>query len=103
MPERFDLQLDDNNALIVKDNDWVFGLSDQQHVKDTINSNPGWWKENFSDGVGVRNYQSGAGQQQVLARSIKQQLESDLYQVGIPFVQYNSDGTLIVNPNATIL
>lgn len=103
MPDRYDLQLDDNNALIVKNSDWVFDISDQQHVKDTINSNPGWWKENFADGVGIRKYQNGTGQQQVLARSIKQQLEADLYQVGIPVIMYSQNGTLNINPNATIL
>lgn len=103
MPYRYDLQQDTEGALIVKDNDWVLDISDEQHVQDTINANPGWWKENFQDGVGIRKYQNSSGQGQVLARSIKQQLESDLYQVGTPVVKYNSDGTLFINPNATVL
>lgn len=103
MPDRYDLQLDGTGALIIADNDWVLAVSDEQHVQDTINANPGWWKENYADGVGINKYLNGSGQAQQLARAIKQQLVSDLYEVGTPVVKYNADGTLLVNPNATVL
>lgn len=37
----------------VVDNDIQYALSDTQHVQDTINAAPGWWKENPSDGVNI--------------------------------------------------
>lgn len=99
--ERFDLQYNDA-GLVVDNNDVVWGLSDTQHVEDTINASPGWWKENFADGVGIRNYLNSSGQEQVLTRNIKLQLESDLYTVVNPQVSFDSAGKLIVQPNATI-
>lgn len=99
--DRYDLQYNDS-GLIIKDNDVVWGLSDTQHVQDTINAAPGWWKENFADGVNIRSYLNSDGQEQVLARSIKLQLESDLYTVTNPKVSFDSNGKLLIDPGATI-
>jgi hypothetical protein len=99
--DRFDIQYNDS-GLLVKDNDLVWDKSDTQHVEDTINAAPGWWKENFTDGVNIRSYLNSSGQEQVLARSIKIQLESDLYTVTNPKVAFDNNGKLIVQPNATI-
>ena len=98
---RHDLQKNDS-GLIIKDSDVVWGESDTQHVEDTINAAPGWWKENFADGVNIRGYLNSSGQEQVLARKIKIQLESDLYTVVNPVVEFDSNGKLLINPNATI-
>jgi hypothetical protein len=100
--DRYDLLSDSNNSLIILNNDLSFGVSDTQHIEDTINSAQGWWKENFTDGVNIRIYLNSSGQEQVLARSIKIQLESDLYNVSNPIVKYTSDGKLSINPGATI-
>lgn len=100
MAERFDILFDKD--LVIKNNDLSYVKSDQQHVEDTINAAPGWWKENFTDGVAIVNYLNSSGQEQVLARSIKIQLEADLYTVVNPTVKYSSDGSLFINPNATI-
>lgn len=86
----------------VVDNDIQYVLSDVQHVQDTINGAPGWWKENPSDGVNIRAYLNSDGQAQVLARSIAVQLQSDLYIVTNPEVRFNVDGKLYINPNATL-
>lgn len=99
--DRYDLQYNDS-GLIVTDNDVVYDKSDTQHVQDTINAAPGWWKENFADGVNIRSYLSSSNQEQVLARAIKINLESDLYTVTNPKVYFTSDSQLIVEPNATI-
>lgn len=100
MSPRYDLGCDDNGALIFKDSDLTWAISDDQHIIDTINAFPGWWKENFSDGVGIKFYLNSKGQEQILARSIKIQLESDLYTVGSPIIKFTADGKLSVNPDA---
>lgn len=99
--ERFDLQYNDA-GLVIEDNDVVWAASDSQHVEDTINAAPGWWKENFADGVNIRLYLSSSGQEQVLARSIKIQLEGDLYIVTNPRVAFDATGKLLIDPGATI-
>lgn len=101
MSPRYDIQLDGTNDLEVVNNDLVYDISDEQHIEDTINASPGWWKENFTDGVGIRSYLNSDGRQQVLARAIKIQLESDLYTVTNPVIQFDSNGRLIIQPNAT--
>ena len=80
--------------------DFVIGASDEQHIKDTVNAFPGWWKQYPADGVGAMRYLGSAGQIQALARSIKLQLQSDGYQVNNPQVSHIA-GQLIINPDAT--
>ena len=96
---RFDLGCDENGSIIFKDSDVSWVASDEQHIQDTINAFPGWWMENFSDGVGIRFYLNSQGQDQILARAIKIQLESDLYQVGNPLVSFDN-GKLVIQPDA---
>lgn len=86
----------------IVNNDVQLVDSDEQHVRDTINGAPGWWKENPSDGVNIRAYLNSDGQEQVLARSIMVQLTSDQYTVTNPKVSFDSSGKLIIQPNATI-
>jgi hypothetical protein len=97
---RYDIETEDG-AIVFKDNDLVWAISDEQHIQDTINASPGWWKENFSDGVGIRDFLNSSGQQQILARGIKIQLESDLYEVNNPDIQFQPGGKLVINPNAS--
>lgn len=85
----------------VVNNDIQYSLSDMQHVEDTINAAPGWWKENPSDGVNIRAYLNSDGQAQVLARSIQVQLQSDLYLCS-PVVNFDANGKLYINPNAVL-
>ena len=101
MNPRYDILLDDNNILEIVDNDVVWEISDEQHIEDTINASPGWWMENFSDGVGIRSYLNSSGQDQILARQIKIQLESDLYTVSDSQVSFDSSGRLVIQPNAS--
>lgn len=100
MSPRYDIQLDNNGDLLLKDNDIIYNISDEQHIQDTINANPGWWMENFSDGVGIINFINSSGQQQILSRKIKIQLQSDLYTVTTPIIT-NVAGKLTINPNAS--
>ena len=98
---RYDIQTDKNGEIVILDDDIVWAISDEQHIQDTINAAPGWWKENFSDGVNIRAYLNAQGQEQILSRAIKTQLESDLYQVNNPSVQFMPGGKLVINPNAS--
>lgn len=75
-------------------------VADEQHIMDNITDFPGWWKEFPSDGVGIFSYENSSGQQQVLSRNIKQQLQSDGYQCTNPIVKQLPDGLLEVTPNA---
>lgn len=80
--------------------DFAIAPSDEQHIKDTINAFPGWWKQYPADGVGAWSYSGSSGQAQSLVRSIKLQLQSDGYQVNNPQVSFIG-GSLIINPDAT--
>lgn len=81
--------------------DFVIGPSDEQHIQDTINAYPGWWKQYPADGVGVRDYLNSTRQTQSLSRAIKMQLQADGYSVGNPSIQF-SNGKLTINPDASI-
>lgn len=96
MDNRHDINIE------VLDNDMQWVLSDEQHVQDTINAAPGWWKENPQDGVNIRAYLLSDGQEQVLARSITVQLQSDLYNVTNPIIKFDTSGKLYIQPNATL-
>jgi len=98
---RYDILFDDFGDAIIENSDLAYGVSDQQHIQDTINAYPGWWKENFSDGVGIRDYVNSSGQSQILSRIIGIQLKSDLYTVDSPKVFFDSSGKLIIQPNAS--
>lgn len=89
------------NDLQIKNGDLVIGESDAQHVMDTINSFPGWWKENPIDGVGIFRYKGSVGKEQEIARSVKINLTSDGYTVTSPQVEISANGDVSVNPNAT--
>ncbi len=89
------------NDLNIVDGDLTIMESDMQHVADTLNAFPGWWKENPADGVGIFQYLNSVGQEQAIKRAININLQSDGYNASNPIVYTNSDGQLVVNPNAT--
>ena len=97
---RTDILLTDNDIQIT-DNDLVIVESDEQHIADTINAVPGWWKENYPDGVAIMRYLKGRNVQQELSRSIKLQLTSDQYNAR-PIIGYDTAGNLQVDPNVTL-
>lgn len=101
MALNYDISLQSNDLYIdPATGDFTISESDEQHIIDTLAAFPGWWKENPQDGVGIFQYQNSSGQEQVLQRSIKIQLQSDGYQVNNPSVTRNSNGQLVVQPNA---
>jgi hypothetical protein len=94
-----DFALQDNDIYITG-GDLAIAESDTQHIADTINAFPGWWKETPADGVGVFAYLNSAGQEQALKRSIQIQLTADGYKVTNPQVSVSAGGQITVNPNA---
>jgi hypothetical protein len=89
------------NDLLIQNGDLVIAASDNQHIVDTINAFPGWWKENPADGVGIFQYQNSLSKEQDIKRSITIQLIADGYNVANPDVSTDSTGALIINPNAS--
>lgn len=99
MTYRTDIQLD-NNDIVIANNDLILVQSDEQHIVDTINACPGWWKENFIDGVSIVSFLKARGVQQEVARSIKINLISDGYDAK-PIISYDNTGQLVIDTNAT--
>jgi len=102
MASRYDIQIVNNDLFFNAQGDFVFAVSDEQHIEDTINAFPGWWKEDPEDGLGIAAYLGGPLNTQLLAKNIILQLTADGYTVTSPTVTLDTSGNLIVNPNATI-
>jgi len=98
---RYDYIQDTDGDLLIQGGDWAIGESDQMHIQDTIISYPGWWKQYPVDGVGIGYYSKSNGQEQIIAREIKIQLELDGYTVSNPQIKLENE-KLTINPNATI-
>jgi hypothetical protein len=98
---RYDYIQDDGGDLLIQYGDFIVNESDQMHIQDTIIAFPGWWKQYVTDGVGIEYYAKSNGQEQIIAREIKMQLENDKYTVNNPIVTFIND-KLTINPNATI-
>jgi hypothetical protein len=98
---RKDIKLVEND-LVFAYGDFVVYESDQQHIEDTINSFPSWWKQYPDEGVGVRAWLGAPTDTQALAKKIRLQLENDGYTVTNPKVNLDVYGKLIIEPNATI-
>ena len=90
------------NDLLIQNGDIAITESDPQHIADTLNAFPGWWKENPADGIGIFQYVSSGGQEQNLKRQIIIQLQSDGYTVSNPLVNTDANGNLLITPNATV-
>lgn len=99
MAINYDIALRDND-IDFKGGDLYYVESDEQHIIDTINAFPGWWKEYPADGVGLMQYQKSSSALSVLNRSIQVQLQSDGYRVEGAVITLTPDGNLFINPNA---
>lgn len=89
------------NDLLIQNGDLAIAESDPQHIADTINAFPGWWKENPADGVGIFQYINSGGQEQTIRKNLIIQLKSDGYTVSNPQVDVDSSGQITITPNAT--
>jgi len=90
-----------NHDLDLSTGDIEFDVSDIQHVEDTINAAPGWWKSNPTDGVNISADLSGPPDIQDKTKRIKQQLQIDGYRVGNPKITFNARGRMTINPDAS--
>lgn len=91
-----DFLLDTDGDLLIKDGDLVIGPSDGQHIKDIMQSVPGWWKEFPLVGFNpfqFLNSRTSVQQQKQIAR---QQLEGDGFVVDPKELIFtiNADGTV---------
>lgn len=91
-----------NNDLLCVDGDFAIAESDVQHIDDTINAFPGWWKNFPADGVGIFQYLNSSGQEQTIKRALTINLQSDGYIVTNPVVFTDAAGRLNIQPNASI-
>ena len=98
MPVRYDIALT-NNDILFNNGDMVIAESDEQHIIDTINCFPGWWKENPFDGVGIMAYAKSPVNKQEISKKMRTELLSDNYNSKAPTVDLTADGKLTINPN----
>ena len=91
-----------NNVPVFQFGDFVVAESDEQHIADTINAFPSWWKENPEQGVGIRAWIGSPANKQDIQRIIRLQLTADGYTVENPSVIFEPNGELKITPNATI-
>lgn len=96
---RTDLKLN-NNDIVIFDNDLLIVESDDQHIQDTIESTVGWWKETYTEGVGIKAYLKSRDAAE-LSRSMKINLGLDGY-IASPVIKFEGSEKLIVNPNVNI-
>lgn len=100
MPAAYDILSTETGDLLIANNDLKYGLSDPQHVEDTIVATPLSWKQYPADGVGINNYLNSSGKEQQIKRDIRQQLTIDGYS-NITSVVLQANGTLNITPYAT--
>jgi hypothetical protein len=101
MPAYQDFLLDADGDLLIQNGDFVIGLSDEDHMQDLIESFVGWWKEYPAVGVGIKQYQASSGQEQVIERNIKLQLQGDGYDIAIVRVTSTSDSKFNIQIDGT--
>ena len=92
MAKIFDILLDDDCDLLIKDNDLVVGESTQQHIKLLMATSKGEWKADPLAGVGLENFIND-DDQVTMIREIEYQLEHDKANAR---VTVNSNGNLNV-------
>lgn len=100
MEARHDIRL--NKTFINAHNDIEWFESDVIHIERALNASPGSYKENPTSGVNIKLFQNSSGKEVEIARKIMLELQKDLYSCNNPSVKYESNGTLTINPNATL-
>jgi hypothetical protein len=75
-----DILLDDDGDLLIVNDDFRIGLSDEQHIEDILISYPGEYKQSPLCGVNIRRAINGSIDG-VVRRDVRLNLEADGYQV----------------------
>jgi hypothetical protein len=80
----YDFKLDEDEDIYIDPvtNDFVIAKSDQQHIKDILQSVPGWFKEFPLVGLNPYQYLNGKTSVQALNQSASIQLKGDGYIIG---------------------
>lgn len=100
MEARYDIRVEKDYINANNDVEWF--QSDIRHQRDSIELKPGECKEFPSDGVNISKYMSSSGQEDTISRSIILELTSDGYYCKQPKVSFDTNGKLIIDPNATL-
>lgn len=93
-------QVDDDLYIDPVLGDFVMVPSDNQHIKDILQSYPGWWKNAIQLGAGLPALLKGKINVALVESRVKSQLESDGYKVGRPKVTISPNGVTNIIPNA---
>lgn len=94
------LDTDGDGDLPIGQNNFTIGYSDIQHVQDAMVTFPGEWKQFPQNGIGIAAYfKARIDSLQILAK-IRQQLINDGYTLNNPQVYQDTNGALVVAPNA---
>ena len=88
------------DTFVFANGDFVISDSDQQHIQDIFESEPGFWKEHPLIGVAINTYLKSSGKEQEIQVNGAIQLKSDVYQDVTVDASYTSDGTLNIATNA---
>ena len=99
MAVRYDISIVDDDLAI--SGDFLIAESDQQHIIDTINAFPGWWKQYPNEGVGIKAWIKSPAIIQQMTKVIKLNLQADNYTCS-PKIGFDALGNLQINPNVTI-
>jgi hypothetical protein len=97
MEPRYDIRFD--KTFMNANNDVEWFNSDVKHIKDTITTTPGSYKENPADGVAVNNFLLSSGQEAEVAQKVIFELNKDFYKCNTPIINYDSNGRLKIDPN----
>jgi len=100
MAVRHDIQLLEDD-FVFANGDFKIAESDEQHIQDTINAFPGWWKQYPDEGVGIRAWQKSPAIIQQMSKTIRVQLALDNYKSS-PKIAFDSSGTLKIAPNVSL-
>lgn len=95
-----DFLQDNGGDLLIKDGDFVFGASDNDHVEDIISAFAGEWKEFPLVGVGIMKYLNSAGSESEMQQVTKQQLKADGYDVKKILFDVAPNGTITITSDA---
>jgi hypothetical protein len=91
-----DLKLDENDDLVIENGDFVIAPSDKQHIKDILQSAPGWYKEFPLVGFNPFARLNARNNKQALNKDAKIQLQADGYNVSALDLDV-VDGNIIIN------
>jgi hypothetical protein len=94
-----DLQQEDNGDLFfdVTTGDFKLQPSDTWHIKDILQSSPGWWKNSPNIGASLFQSLKSRASAQSIESSVKLELQRDRYMLTRPFVKFDANGNVTID------